>query len=425
MMPAWLRVFSSWRIAMVLMLGFASGLPLALTGQALQAWMGVEGIDLEVIGIVSLVALPYALKFLWSPLMDRFVPPLMGRRRGWILVCQIALIFAILGMAATGVSGGISLFAVLATLVAFCSASQDIAIDAYRTDLLEPAETGAGAAAAIMGWRIGFICSGAVALMLADLLSWRVVYVMMAGAMAITAAVTLLAPEPQTGVKPPSSFAQAVVEPFREFLSRPGAWQMLLFILIYKLDWAMVYWATTPFLQTALHFTQAQIGAANTLGVVLTIAGATIGGSVLAQIGLRKALLVFGLLQGLAGASFAVLAIIGHNYAMLATAVSIENFCSGMATAAFTGFLMTICDKRFSATQYALLSSIFALSRTGVGAAGGWLANSVGWPMFFVISIVLALPGLLLLMRFSSWGMPAPVKAPAAQPEEQLASAGH
>jgi PAT family beta-lactamase induction signal transducer AmpG len=422
--PPWLRAFASWRMLSVAMLGFASGLPLALTGAALQAWMGKEGFDIKTIGAFGMVALPYALKFLWSPLMDRYVPPLLGRRRGWIMLCQLLLVAAIAAMAVNGFSGGVTLAAVLLTLIAFCSASQDIAIDAYRTDLLESGETGPGAAAAIMGWRVGFICSGAIALMLAGWLSWPTVYGLMAGCMGLTLVVTFLTPEPRTHVRPPQTFRAAVVLPLRELLGRSGAVETLLFVLIYKLDWAMVNWSAVPFLQKAMRFTDVEIGAANAWGMGVTIAGAAVGGAVLAAIGARRALWTLGILQGLAGASFALLATIGHNYTMLATAVTVENFCSGMATAAFTGFLMLLCDKRFTATQYALLSSLFALSRTAVGAPAGWLSHRAGWPVFFICSILVAVPALALLLHHRRWQMPQPPPADAtpqtdATPQEQ------
>jgi PAT family beta-lactamase induction signal transducer AmpG len=421
---AWLEVFTTWRMLVVAMMGFASGLPMALTGTAMQAWLVKEGFNVEKIGWLGLVALPYSLKFLWSPLMDRYVPPMLGRRRGWVLLCQLALIVVILGMAATGFQGGLTLAAVLLTCIAFCSASQDIAIDAYRTDLLKPVETGAGSAAAIMGWRVGFIFSGAAALMLADKFgSWQGVYALMAGCMGVTLIAGFLAPEPETKVKPPQTFQQAVVLPFREFLWRRGAWQMLLFILIYKLDWAMVYWASTPFVQKTLGFQQAEIGAANGIGMGVTIAGAVVGGSLLTMIGMRRALWTFGILQGLAGASYATLALVGKSYAMLATAVCVENFCSGMATAAFTGFLMVLCDKRFTATQYALLSSLFALSRTLISVPAGWFTQNIlhvttdgrAWAIFFVCSILVSVPGLLLLLKFRTWQMPQLVSASVSE----------
>ena len=197
-----------------------------------------------------------------------------------------------------------------------------------------------------------------------------------------------------------------------EFLGRRGAWQMLLFILIYKIDWALVAWASTPFLQTTLKFTELEIGAVNGVGMGMTIIGATVGGAALTLIGLRRSLLAFGVIQGLAGASYAALAIAGRSYTMLATAACVENFCSGMATAAFTGFLMTLCDKRFTATQYALLSSLFALSRTLISGPAGWFVkgvvgiSSAGWAFFFIGSIVVSVPGLLLLLRFKTWQMP-------------------
>jgi PAT family beta-lactamase induction signal transducer AmpG len=389
----------------VLMLGFSSGLPLALTGAAMGLWMKHEGYTIKKIGLFALVGLPYALKFLWSPLMDRYVPPFLGRRRGWIALAQLALSGVIVGLAATGVSGGIELAAVLFTLIAFCSATQDIAIDAYRTDLLTPIETASGATMAVMGARVGFICSGSLSMVLSEWLSWPGVYVLMAVCMVIAVAFTLFAPEPKIPQVPHRTFDEVVVRPFRNFLSRLGAWEILLFILVYKLDWAMVSWASPLFVQQT-GFTNAENGAANGLGLFVTIAGAAAGGSILALVGMRRALLVLGLVQGLAGASYAWLAHVGHSYTYLATAVCVENFCSGMATAALTGFLMTCCDKHFTITQYALFSSVFALTRILTPVPSGWVSDQVGWVQFFLLSIAMALPGLLLLLRFNKWQMP-------------------
>jgi PAT family beta-lactamase induction signal transducer AmpG len=410
--PSMLRVFASWRLAVVLLMGFSSGLPLALTGVSLQAWMTSRRIDLSVIGLVAGVTLPYSLKFLWSPLMDRFVPPFLGRRRGWMIVSQIALVAGIVGMALAGASAGPAMIAVLALAVAFFSASQDIAIDAYRTEILYPEELGAGAGLAIMGYRIGMICSGALAMILADHLSWQSVYLLMAAGMSVGVVTALLAPEPVLAARPPQTLARAVVLPFREFLSRRGAVEMLLFILIYKLDAAMVANMMTPFLLGA-GFTQTDIGAVtNGLGIFATIAGATVGGAVVTRLGIHRSLWTFGLLQGLAGLSFTLLAVLGHHYPMMVAAIVVENLCSGMATASFAAFIMGLCNKRFTATQYALLTSLMALGgRVLAGMPAGWFAKQVGWPSYFMVATFVAIPGLLLLLRYPTWQRAVPVPA--------------
>ena len=387
----------------VLLTGFSSGLPLALTGVTLQAWMRSEKVNLAVIGIFAAVTLPYTLKFLWSPLMDRFVPPLLGRRRGWMLLSQLALAGGIAAMALTGLSGGLWMLAVLALLVAFFSASQDIVIDAYRTEILLPHELGAGAGVYILGYRLGIIASGALAMILADHMPWQSVYLLMAAGMAIGVVTSIVAPEPVLDVRPPRTLAQAVVLPLVEFLRRPGSLEMLLFILIYKLDWAMVQAMMTPFMMDT-GFSQTDIGAvSNGFGIAATIAGAMIGGAVITRIGIHRALWVFGLLQGLAGISFTALALAGKSYPMMIAAIAVENVCSGMATAAFTGFIMSLCDKRFTATQFALLTSLVALCRVTAGMPAGWFAQQIGWPAYFVVATLIAIPGLLLLLRFKKW----------------------
>jgi PAT family beta-lactamase induction signal transducer AmpG len=390
-------------MAVVLLTGFSCGLPLALTDTTLQAWLKSGGVDLAVIGLLAGVTLPYALKFLWSPLMDRFVPPFLGRRRGWMVLCQLALAAAINGMALLGLAEGPMALAGLALVVAFCSASQDIVVDAYRAEILGPEELGAGAGVYIMGYRVGIICSGALALILADRMPWRTVYQLMAAGMAVGLIATLLAPEPKLTAPPPRTMRQAVELPFAEFLRRRGAVEMLLFILIYKFDAAMVGKMMTPFmLETG--FTMTDVGAVtNGLGIFATIGGAILGGAAVTRLGIRRSLWTFGLLQGLAGLSFTLLAVVGHHYPMMIAAIVVENVCSGMATAGFVGFLMSLCDKRFTATQFALLSSLMALGRTLAGMPAGWIAKQVGWPTYFVISMLVAIPGLLLLLRYPSW----------------------
>ncbi len=393
-------------MAVVVLAGFSSGLPLALTGVSLQAWLTGQGFDLKLIGTFAAVGLPYTLKFLWSPLMDRFVPPFLGRRRGWMLLSQLAMIGGTVAMAACGVQS-LWLLGVLATAVAFFSASQDIVIDAYRTELLKPEELGAGASLSILGYRIGMIFSGAMALILADHMSWQAVYLIMAGGMLVGLATTLLAPEPDVEVQAPRTLAQAVVLPLREFLSRRGAIEILLFILIYKLDWAMVQAFMAPFLiKTGFSYTEIGL-VTNGLGVAATVGGAIVGGAVITGMGIHRSLWIFGLLQGLAGLSFTILATLGKNHSMMVAAITVENACSGMATAAFTGFIMSLCNKRFTATQYALLSSLMALPRVMIGLPAGWLAERIGWPQYFIVATVIAVPGLLLLLRYPHWQVTA------------------
>jgi len=402
-MSAILAAFGSRRIFFVLLLGFSSGIPLALTGSTLQAWMASEGVDLAVIGVFSLVGLPYAVKYLWAPVMDRFVPPFLGRRRGWMLVTQAALALAVGAMAFSEPKTAPGLLAFLSLLVAFFSASQDIVVDAWRTEVLSPEELGPGAGVHVLGYRVAMLTSGAVALILADRIPWRLVYLLMAGSLAVGVAASLLAPEPEIAGKPPRTLKEAVVEPFLEFFARPGAIVILLFVVFYKLDVVMALALTTPFL-LELGFTKTDIGAVTKgLGMVATIVGTLAGGAVVARSGMKASLWIFGVLQSVSTLSFLALARMGHHYPMMVAAIGIENLCSGMGTAAYAAFLMSLCDRRFTATQYALLTSLMAVTRVVAGAPTGVLAKAYGWETYFLVSALAAIPGLLLLLRYDRW----------------------
>ncbi len=412
-------------MAALLFLGFASGLPLFLTSKTLQAWMSIEGVNLGAIGLFSLVGLPYSLKFIWSPLIDRFVPPFLGRRRGWLVLMQGALLVAIAAMALQQPRQALQLLAINALLIAFFSASQDIAFDAYRTDVLEPLEMGAGAAIAVLGYRIALIVTGSLAFILADHIPWPTVYLLMSGLMAIGLFTSIWAPEPRNPRTPPASLADAVSLPFIEFFQRSGLVRgllILLFIVLYKLGDALVNNMSTPFLlpKTGLGFSQTEIGAIQGgMGLLATIVGTLAGGAILSQIGINRSLWVFGGLQAVSNLAYFVLALVGKNYSFLVLTINIENFCAGLGTAAFVAFLMSLCNPSFSATQYALLSSLMAVSRDILVAPAGTLAKATGWPLFFLISIVTALPGLLLLPIFAPWNSrPAPMPRPGLDDEE-------
>jgi PAT family beta-lactamase induction signal transducer AmpG len=397
------KVFASWKMLVVLMLGFASGLPLGLTGGTLQAWMKTENIDIGTIGLFSLVGIPYTLKFIWAPLMDRYVPPLMGRRRGWMILTQIGLIITIAALGFSDPTLTPQYVAFFAVCVAFFSASQDIAIDAYRIEVLDENELGAGASINIMGYRIAMMVSSALALIMSDHMSWSMVYLIMAGCMAVGVLASIFGPEPVAKELPPKTLMDAVYKPFTEFFSRAGAVEMLIFILIYKLDVAFAMALTTPFMMD-LGFTKTDIGAVlKGVGMFATIGGTLLGGALLSKWGIKKSLWIFGIVQALSGFSFYILAHVGKNYPVMMTAVCIENICSGLATSAFTAFMMNICDKRYTATQFALLTSFMAITRTLVATPSGFIMKSVGWEMYFIISILISIPGLLLLLRYNKW----------------------
>lgn len=394
------QVFKSRRIQVMALAGFASGLPLALTGGTLQAWMTVAGVDLRTIGIFALVGLPYTVKFLWSPVMDRFVPPLLGRRRGWMLLTQSLLLLAIAAMAAGNPREAPAALGAIALLVAFASASQDIVIDAYRTDLLREPERGLGAAIFVTGYRIAMLVSGALALILSERIGWRSTYLLMAAFMGIGIATTLFGPEPEVRVTPPRTLREAVLSPLAEFFSRRKAVALLLLIVLYKLGDAYAGTLTTAFLLRGVGFSPTDVGTLNKgLGLVSLIVGAMFGGTWMIRLGLYRALLFFGALQAVSNLSFMVLSWVGKSYGMLVFTVAFENLCGGMGTAAFVALLMALCDHRYTATQYALLSSLAALGRIFVAPTSGFLVESVGWGVFFFFTALSALPGLGILWR--------------------------
>jgi MFS transporter, PAT family, beta-lactamase induction signal transducer AmpG len=406
----YLRIFSSRRIAAVLLLGFASGLPLALTAGTLQAWLAVESIDIKTIGLFTLVGQPYTYKFLWAPLMDRYTPPFLGRRRGWLILTQLALLGAIAFMGTVSPRESPWLLAAAAFGVAFLSSSQDIVFDAYRTDVLRAAERGPGAAISVLGYRVAMLVSGGGALVLADqFLGWSAMYFLMAGLMGIGIIATWFAPEPEEVPRAPKTLAGAISEPLKEFFSRRGAWWLLVLIVLYKLGDAFAGSLTTAFLIQGPGFTATEVGAINkALGLAATIVGALIGGAWMVRLGLYRALLGFGMLQAVTNLGFMFLALVGKDYALMVTAVAAENLCGGMGTAAFVALLMSLCDKRFSATQYALLSALSAVGRVYVGPASGFLVSAIGWAPFFLLTFVIALPGIALLWLMREQLAPAP-----------------
>jgi len=397
------RSMLSGKMLSVLVLGFSSGLPLLLVGGTLKLWMRDVGIDLATIGIFSLVGLPYTLKFLWAPVMDRYVPPFLGRRRGWILVWQLCLILGIAGLALTHPERSPWSVAWIAFLVAFFSAGQDIAVDAYRRDLLRDEELGFGSALAINGYRLGMLIAGALAATLADVIPWKQVYLIMAGCMGIGVAATLLAPDPEGEVTPPASLLEAVVAPFADYFRRKGAVEILAFILLFKLGDAMASEMFNPF-YLDMGFSKASIGmVAKLFGFWAVIVGGLAGGVIILRIGIHRSLWIFGALQAVSTLCFCLLARAGDSLPTLAAVVSFENLAGGMGTSAFAAYMASLCNKRFTATQYALLSSLMGVPRVLLGATTGYLAQRIGWENFFLFCTVIALPGMLFLFRVAPW----------------------
>jgi PAT family beta-lactamase induction signal transducer AmpG len=396
-MGAFLNAFASKRVGMLIALGFASGLPLALTRTTLSAWMTNAGVNLKTIGLFSLVTLPYSFKFVWAPLLDRFAFPLFGRRRGWMVLTQVGLLAGIGTMSTINPQHAPLAIAAMAVLVAFFSASQDVVADAYRTDVLPPTERASGTSTWIMGYRIAMLVSGAGALVLSDHMPWSRVYLIMAGLMGIGIVATWRAPEPEA-VRPPRTIADAVVKPFVDFFTRKGAGMALTFVMLYRIGDTIAGGMVMPFL-IKRGFSNSEIGYWNKgVGFAATVTGVMLGGGLVAKYGVRRCMLSFGVLLAVANTGYLALALHGKSVVLLAVAIGIDNVCGGMVDAAFAAFIMSLCNKSFSATQFALLSSASTFIGRLVSAGSGWLAATVGWPVFFGITIVAAFPSLFLLM---------------------------
>jgi PAT family beta-lactamase induction signal transducer AmpG len=401
---AWQAALRDRRVALMLFLGFASGLPLALTSGTLQAWMTVEGVSLKTIGFATLIGQAYVFKFLWAPALDRFAPPsfarALGRRRGWLLMSQALVIAGLVVMSMFSPRDTLLLLALAAVMVAFFSASQDVVFDAYRADVLAPAQRGAGAAVSVLGYRLGMIVSGGLALWLAErVLGWNAMMLLMAALMLVGVAATLMAPEPHSPPATPRTLAEAVVAPLREFFARPGAWAMLALIVCYKLGDAFAGALSTAFLIRGAGFGADEVGLVNkTLGLAATIVGALAGGALMAQMGLYRSLLWFGIGQAITNFGYWLIAVSPKSLALMGSIVGLENLVGGMGTAAFVALLMSLVDARFSATQFALLSALASVGRVYVGPATGFLVENLGWPNFFVLTVAFAIPGLVLLV---------------------------
>ena len=409
-------------LTMTLLLGFASGLPLALSAGTLQAWLTVEGVNLKTLGWLTLLGLPYTYKFLWAPLLDRYRFPAKGnwagRRRGWLVALLLAMAAVLAAMSFQAPSSdpnSLIWLAALAFGLVILSASFDIVFDAWRAESLTPAQRGLGAAWSVIGYRLAMLTSGGLALMLADLwLGFQGVYLLMAGFAVVFAVIAAIAPEP-TQAPVPRSLVLAVVEPFKEFFGRPGALLFLLMIVLYKFGDAFAGSLSTAFLIRGAGFTPAEVGAVNKgMGLLATLVGGLAGGLLLSRISLWQALLVFGVLQGVTNLGFWWLASTTPTLAGMTAVVLLENLAGGMGTAAFVALLMGLCDVRFTATQFALLSALASIGRVVIGPVAGVVASDWGWPEFFLLSTALAAPGVVVLAlmrqrfdRFTSPPIPA------------------
>ena len=450
----WLQVFQSRKMSALLLIGFASGLPLFLTSQTLQAWMTTEKVDLTQIGLVSLVGIPYSLKFLWSPLLDRYIPPFLGRRRGWLVLTQIGLVLAIGAMGFQNPRTALDLLAINAVFIALFSATQDIAADAYRVDILPPPDQqsdnlealkklspqeiqtlnktdqgnlqkandmGAGVAVFVLGYRMALLVTGSLALILADRIPWGQVYWFLAALMGIGILASYFAPEPEASPTP-DTLRAAVIEPFLDFFQRKGVasgLMILVFIVLYKLGDAIANNMSTPFLLN-IGFSQTDIGAIKGgMGIIATIVGTLSGGVFLSRWGINRSLWIFGGFQAISNLAYLALANAGQNYPLMILTINVENFCAGLGTAAFLAFFMSLCNQEYSATQYALLSSLYAFSQNIVVSPAGAIAKSTGWPLFFLLSFMASLPGLALLPLFAPWRETILIPRPGAKDLER------
>ena len=406
-----IRVLFSRRILVAFLMGFSSGLPLLLTIGVLQAWMKEKDVDLTWIGMITLVQLPYTWKFIWAPVLDRFTLPFLGRRRGWLLVAQLCLILSIIALGYSDPVKHAMAMVVAAILVSFFSASQDIVIDAYRREDLADEELGLGSSMYIYGYRLGMLLAGGGGLIMADHMSYSKVYLIMAVCMIPGVLTTILTPEPKVSVGAPRTMKEAVINPMVEYFSRNNAVWILVFILLYKVGDTMASAITTPF-YLDLGFSKTDIGAVvKVFGTGATLAGAFLGGIILLRLGINRSLWIFGVLQAISTACFAVLARIGYSIPVLSGVIAFENLSSGMGTAAFVAFMASITNKKFTATQYALLTSLIGVPRTFASAVTGFMAKNIGWENFFIVCTLVAIPGLLLLLKFAPWNSKSAIEA--------------
>jgi MFS transporter, PAT family, beta-lactamase induction signal transducer AmpG len=409
--------FRDRKLAVLLILGYGSGLPISLVTSTFQAWATVEGVSLVALGMITLVQQPYTYKFLWAPFMDRYAPPFLGRRRGWLLITQLALMGGIAWMAMYSPGVDITTMALVAVFVAFASASQDIVSDAYRTDMVKsPRERGVISAVFVVGYRIALLVAGAFALLLAagtswlPAIGWQNTYFIMAALMGLGLVGVFWGREPE-GVTPPSTLQEAVFAPLFEFIRRPGALVLLVMVILYKVGDAFALSLSTPFLIRGVGFSLEDVAYANkVMALIATLVGVIVGGALMIRWGLFKSLIAFGILQAVSNLGYMLLAMAGKDYAMLYAVIGFDNLAGGMGTASFVALQMALCNPRFTAFQYALISALAALGRVYVGPAAGYMTDpaylAMTWESFFFVTFLAALPGLALV-----WWKRATVKA--------------
>ena len=402
----------SRRLLVLILLGFASGLPLYLTGSTLKAWMTDEGLSLGTIGLFSFVTLPYSLKVLWAPFLDRYALPGLGRRRGWMLATQGLMALALLLLARTQPHLDLSRVAILALALAVASATFDIAVDAWRAEALEQKFLGLGNSIHITAYRVAMLVSGGLALILADKMGWRATYLCMAVLALLGMAGTWLATNTDAVAKAPRTLQEAIAGPLRDLLQRKGIGFLLTFAVFYKLgDW-LAESMTVPFLLRGMGFTKTEIGTVQkTTAMVAIILGGLIGGWMLTRMSLRKALWICGFVQAGSILGFWAISLLGRHLPLLVAANALENLAYGMGGSAFAALLMGSCNRSYTGTQYALFSALMALPRTLFAGFTGFAAARVGWTLYFPLCATAAIPGLLLLLLYDQWGLPEEKKS--------------
>ena len=391
------EVLASPKMLAIMVLGAASGYPNQLTESALQAWLKDTGATNTTIGIMSYVAMPYLLKFLWAPLVDRYPLPFLGRRRGWMLVTQVALAMTIALLAIQNPAQALLPVTLCAVGIVFLSATQDIAFDAYRTDVSSPAERGPAAAASNLGYRTAAWLASAVALVIADAVGWRPAFLILAAVMLLFCLATFFAPEPRYQHQPPRSLRESIVEPLRELMGSPGALALIGVVLLYKLGDAFAMKLFTPFMMDS-GFTKTEVGVViKGLFTGSAIAGAVLGGVLMIRLGLLRSMLIFGVLAATSNLLYCALAVAGKSYPIMVAAVVIEHIAGAMGNIAVVALIMALCDVRFSAFQYAILSALALLPRYSLGYPAGWVADHGGWFIYYVVSFLIAMPGLAMV----------------------------
>lgn len=399
--PTLRQALGDKRIMAVLLMSFASGMPFNLSGSgfAFQAWLASAGVDLKSIGLFSLVSLPYSFKFLWAPVIDRYVPPLLGRRRGWIVIFQGCLAVAIGVMGFSSPTAAPFYLAAIALLMVFLSSSQDIVINAYTVDVIPASERGLAAAVTTFGFRTGSVLASTVLVLIAAVSSWHLAFLVIAVFMAATMLSTIWAPEPLTPGQPPRTLASSFWNPLKDLISQNGAWGFLLLVLLYKAGDAFALSLYSAFMIKGVGFSLAELSIAGKANMTIsTITGVTLGGWIFMRWGMFRSLLVFGIGQSLTNLLYTVLALSGKKLWLMALATTVDTGVGGMGQAAYVGFLMSLCSSNFSATQYALLSAMASIPRNVTGAIAGTLVSAIGWPKFFVVTCLTAVPGLVLLV---------------------------